>query len=195
MKLTLPDEANDPFEFFPRAEDLPVEFAEQLMALAESDKIPNRLREMCKRVSMSEETIADTWALMRATVREYSHSTLPLHEIVVRMMASTSSLYTGVVCLSARPDDITMWSHYAANHTGIAIGLDPLGLSGVVDVWAFAPVMYCRTRPKVPSKAFASREEGFSAMRTTFLTKSLEWAYEREWRMLINLKSPDVSQK
>src|SRR5437667_11515658 len=44
----------------------------------------------------------------------------------VRDSKKTALAKWGVLCLSRRRDDILMWSHYCASHTGFVLGFDVL---------------------------------------------------------------------
>jgi hypothetical protein len=80
--------------------------------------------------------------------------------------------------LSARPDSVLMWSHYAANHTGICLRfLFPA-------TWAH-PVVYAEGRPVLNRiKTTLSAEKDMTGYGRALLTKADFWAYEEEWRAL-----------
>lgn len=105
----------------------------------------------------------------------------------------------GILSLSADPQSTTMWSHYAENHTGICIGYDPIKLSpkspnGAKD-W-LRKVNYQQEQEIIRNAylLFAKSGMGYSHKSTIGLlfqmlsTKSLDWAYEKEWRYLC----PDI---
>jgi hypothetical protein len=81
---------------------------------------------------------------------------------------------TGVFSLSEKQNDILMWGHYAASHTGICIGFATLEMND-----ALHRIVYQDERPVInPMRDQATLiEKGL-------LTKSSQWAYEREWRIL-----------
>ena len=83
-----------------------------------------------------------------------------------------------VLSLSSRPDSLLMWSHYADWHAGFVIGVDvehPEMASGRFR--HLAQVRYLHDRP-------ARRLARQLAQDELMLTKSVEWHYEAEWRML-----------
>ena len=88
----------------------------------------------------------------------------------------------GVLCLSEVRDSLLMWGHYTENHEGFLIGFDqghPFFSirRGPDDEFGFLrQVKYCRDRPSVTLADTTGTE--------WFETKSEEWAYEREWRMM-----------
>ena len=79
-----------------------------------------------------------------------------------------------VCCFTKSESNILMWSHYAENHKGVCLIYD---LKETPEIWKFLfPVKYRKTFPipenmdEIPTKSL--------------LTKSPEWAYEKEWRIL-----------
>lgn len=92
----------------------------------------------------------------------------------------------GVLSLTEKRDDLLMWAHYADHHRGFVIGFDSKHsffdqrLNEKDDFRHLRPVTYTETRPTVQ---FARDDE----LAAVLLTKSSEWSYEREWRMLLPL--------
>lgn len=107
----------------------------------------------------------------------------------------------GVSSFTERPDNILMWSHYANKHTGVCVEYDFSHLEKE-DITAFLlPVIYTKKRPLLPIKKLtsligkdgdkASVSDGLYIIRyllEAILSKSLDWKYEEEWRM-IGMKS------
>jgi hypothetical protein len=87
-----------------------------------------------------------------------------------------------------------MWSHYADSHTGFCIEYD---FSEMPQILPF-PIHYSKKRPLIPMKAAVNNSaENVSAATAEIalglLTKDSDWAYENEWRILINAtEKPDV---
>jgi len=93
----------------------------------------------------------------------------------------------GILSLSAAADNLLLWAHYAAEHRGLAVEVDvedpafkgpnpgdgPFQLAG--------PVEYSAERPLIP--------ETEEILFRHFFVKSLEWAYEREFRVVRKLES------
>lgn len=97
---------------------------------------------------------------------------------IARAALADSSKKMTLCSLSARPDSVLMWSHYAANHTGICLRfLFPKG-------WV-QPVTYAKERPVLNRiKTSLAAEPDMSAWGRALLTKADFWAYEEEWRAL-----------
>ena len=90
----------------------------------------------------------------------------------------------GICCLSEVRDDILMWSHYAGAHHGFCLkfstkqGQVQFGVEFPTEIAIPLPVKYSRKYPIVnPIVGHATNE--------TLLTKAEQWAYEREWRIII----------
>jgi hypothetical protein len=78
-------------------------------------------------------------------------------------------------CLTPYPDSTLMWSHYADNHKGIC--LEYLTASPLIG--AAQEVKYLSLYPEwAPYDLMAKREPH------VLLTKSLDWEYEREYRII-----------
>lgn len=90
----------------------------------------------------------------------------------------------GLLCLTEAPDDILMWAHYACSHEGFVIELDPetpffqQQRSEKDELRHLRPVQYSNIRPSLIFD---------NASMQALLTKSEHWAYEREWRMMVDL--------
>jgi len=92
----------------------------------------------------------------------------------------------GLLCLSERADSVLMWGHYADCHKGLVLGFDSESpffskKRGPNDEFGhLRKVVYQQERPTID---FTIRDSGkLSAMM--FHTKSGDWGYEREWRMM-----------
>lgn len=93
----------------------------------------------------------------------------------------------GVVSLSRDPTNVLMWSHYAEHHRGFVVELR-LGVDApreLLDSIMPFPVVYQAERPVL---AWAT---GWN-LDQYFLTKSLDWKYEQEERILATSQGPGV---
>ena len=96
-----------------------------------------------------------------------------LREDIQRMLKEE----VGVLSLSAKNDNILMWSHYADYHKGFCIEFkrsqtNPLG--------ATKPVQYVK---EYPSLNYFDDLPG-NILKRMILTKAEDWSYEAEWRGL-----------
>jgi hypothetical protein len=87
-----------------------------------------------------------------------------------------------VLSLSENQNSLLMWAHYAADHSGFAVGFDAehsyfhSAGSNPGNAGYLHRVIYSEERP--------SGILGSLSVEKAYLTKSPEWAYEREWRVL-----------
>lgn len=94
----------------------------------------------------------------------------------------------GVYSLSAEKNNILLWSHYAASHTGFVIEFNALYLKNfLINTYGLnnqkrllLPVTYSHHYKKVD--AFSS--DYYRALTKAFLTKAKVWSYENEWRII-----------
>lgn len=92
----------------------------------------------------------------------------------------------GVVCASATPNNTLMWSHYAKNHSGLVVCLNPIDLAGMG--LEFKPVRYSKKRPRLKNDIWKTEDGDLSLIESAIFTKSTDWKYEQEMRLLLPLK-------
>jgi hypothetical protein len=110
----------------------------------------------------------------------------------------------GILSLTERPDHPLMWSHYAENHSGIVLEFDESHAffrsprAGEPDDFgSLRMVKYDAERPMLDPLIDMSwvdnltPENAMSWADKLFFTKSQEWSYEKEWRMIKGLKKAD----
>jgi hypothetical protein len=80
-----------------------------------------------------------------------------------------------VLCLSAKPDSVVMWSHYADKHRGICLefSTDNEEFSGAYKV------EYCQKYP-----SYNLTDQSLEHNLLPLVTKSAEWSYECEYRVI-----------
>lgn len=96
----------------------------------------------------------------------------------------------GVLSLTEKPDNLLMWAHYAQNHKGFAIEFESdheffhQQLSPSDELRYVRKVQYLDQRPNIRISTFEDATNIFS-------TKSKDWEYEREWRIMRPLQHAD----
>lgn len=80
-----------------------------------------------------------------------------------------------VYCLSTKPDDMLMWSHYASSHAGVCLEFD----CRIRHFGGALRVNYCKDYP-----TYDLSDNDFSTILLPWLTKSDAWSYEDEFRMI-----------
>lgn len=111
----------------------------------------------------------------------------------------------GMLCLSESPLNLLMWGHYASAHQGGVVEFDathpffsqPTSRSGFIQ-W-LKKVDYSLTRAALPFEHFQRNKMGLlndhgsgwldllRAQHPLFYTKSPDWSYEQEWRLVRQL--------
>jgi hypothetical protein len=98
-----------------------------------------------------------------------------------------ASEHVGILCLSALNDSIPMWSYYSDSHRGVVIGIEANDESFRNS--NISKVRYLKNRvsidPRVKSKSIKWRRQIYQII----FSKSLEWKYEAEYRMVFHQNS------
>ena len=97
----------------------------------------------------------------------------------------------GVTSFSTKRNDVRMWSHYADDCRGVAIGYN-------VDHWVtrllgtsiIRQVRYADELPMVIGPRVVNQENAYAFMST----KGAAWEYEQEWRLITELLSAQRSE-
>lgn len=112
----------------------------------------------------------------------------PLQDADRRLIPALAD-FVHVLCLSEVPDSLLMWSHYAEHHTGAVLKFDTR--SDTAGYFAMArPVVYEKELPSFEHpRSLVRRYLGLPVdidrwTSRQFFTKSVEWAYEKEWRVM-----------
>lgn len=96
----------------------------------------------------------------------------------------------GIISLTETDDNLLMWSHYAQQHQGIVIEFDYNNLF-FKDIMSDNGRSYDKRLHRVlyRKERFSDYEiNNPSSLRELFFYKSDEWEYEKEHRLLLNLK-------
>lgn len=100
-------------------------------------------------------------------------------EYLFRMLPIEIGQSTGVLCLSSKPDNILMWSHYADSHLGVVLTINVKNhfFSNVRNI------SYERKRPSIDiNYDYKSEKDQLEYGKNIFFTKSEDWSYESEFR-------------
>lgn len=91
---------------------------------------------------------------------------------------------TGIACLTETEDSLLMWSHYANNHCGMCVEYDLLSINEQLK-FSPVPVVYGGERVwlrTIDNENFETESQ--RVLIESLTSKSQEWSYEREWRII-----------
>jgi hypothetical protein len=172
IRCTQPTLFNDPFESKPYIASMPP-------------------RELMERVSVVESARMGLSEQERLAILKVSEDP-ERHEMVKGMMLALFGTGVGILSLTEKPDNLLMWAHYAAEHTGYVIGFDTSHKywnnfgdeKGNDHLGVLRKVDYSDKRPAPKHLAAMLRTE-------MYFTKSREWEYEQEWRVFRGVENAD----
>lgn len=194
IRFTPPDQLNDPFDSNPFVSDAfsPAALASTSLSRNTTEWLERNGADILAELGVISFANGPSQQLFETSrIAETLNS---IKDPDARAFAIEMSMFTarttlqqvcGVLSLTERPANILMWTHYAANHRGLVLGFDgthrffsrPGWTHASVDLAAANRVMYSRNRPEFRYMTDVTKT-------AAFLTKSLEWEYECEWRML-----------
>jgi len=110
----------------------------------------------------------------------------------------------GVLCLSEVWDNQIMWAHYGHDYKGFVVGFDTKNnffdqkKSPTDMIRHVHKVRYAQERPHITLTDLISNkltaEQQMDLFVDTFVyTKSSNWSYESEWRMIMDLEDANIS--
>lgn len=99
-------------------------------------------------------------------------------EMVRQNLYQSLSTDIGIYCLSERYDSLLMWAHYADKHQGFCIEFEANETTPFFG--SAQKVRYSDTYPVVDFFNTSSDDQ----VDQIFLTKSEDWRYENEWRIV-----------
>lgn len=125
----------------------------------------------------------ETWMVNRA--KQLFNNPLGREELAKKGdMLTVSQL--GVCCFSKQDDILLMWSHYANKHKGVCLVFDIL-----LDKNLFGKYPYqVEYPPEFPVYNYPCDEGKFNSYRFLAATKSKDWEYENEVRLIRDSKNP-----
>lgn len=94
----------------------------------------------------------------------------------------------GLYCLSSKPDDILMWSHYGSGHSGFCLKFEATANTPFFGV--AQKVQYSKDFPSVDYFNTPKNEQ----VDRVLLTKFQGWSYEREWRIIDHDSGPGLKE-
>ncbi len=185
IRFTQPGDFNDPFEFRPRIEAAASE--EEVRTYVENNFEHLVEQELAKYGRLLQ--IVPEAALKKLLVAQKAR--LPdlfrllephILQKVSPLLDSFLNQNVGVLCLSEVRDSILMWGHYTDNHHGFVVGFD------------FDHSFFSKRRSEHDEFGFLRRVDyqpkrphvvlSDTTSPAWFQTKSEQWVYEKEWRVV-----------
>jgi len=175
IRFTQPAVFNDPFESSPARLDFG---SRKRMERVSKKEAANQ--------GMPEELRREILESMFSASQRKTHFPL-LAQVLVTLMARG----VGILSLSEAETNLLMWAHHAQSHQGFAIGFRtkdaflsrPDASRGALH--DLRKVQYSRKRPVL-------RYFSLADIAHMYFTKSIEWSYEREWRMYTLMPPEDT---
>lgn len=115
--------------------------------------------------------------------REFCVESPVVKELMVglRSLLDKEHAKTGFLCLTQKPNDILMWSHYADCHRGLCFQFNKTILAGLQEA-SLVPVQYSEGYPTL--KELMSERFRLDWVRFFLTRKSALWRSETEWRLI-----------
>ena len=208
--LSNPENYNDPFDSlasFPDSvfseflkEEMVARFSETLKKPLTSSQIeniitsPQGLKELI-RISANEHG--------ELNEQERNEAVQELEAFYDRRYAEHLSLFqeiirkSALVCsFSERFDSTVMWSHYAKDHKGFCIEytLQDLNIDDQISQALF-PVIYTEGLLNVTEQLRQKEGDKRGIAFAACISKSKDWEYEREWRLIFLFRPPALSRE
>lgn len=175
IKLSSPISFNDPWDCRPYFQ-LPKNASDKIDTMKYFE-VAHRKRHP----EISEEVRQNMIKFFHENPGHLSEAIVKLNEQTYKAICNQYRVY----CLSERPDAALMWAHYAKSHTGICIEFDtsepPFALNNYV-----SKVQYRKEYPILNVSA-----PGYEPL----ITKSIDWSYEKEWRLIAEERAFAMSDK
>jgi hypothetical protein len=178
LRGSIPKNLNDPFEFRPGV--LPLTDQEILSSIAKQNVLIDWFREM-KGIRTPQEDFRTYIRQHPEIILNDFHQTPNTSEEYFRNLWDARDNYR-MLCFSLRNDGILLWSHYADHHRGFVLAFDKAMCDCDVQPDQRFAVEYKSTRPCAGNLLNVIRREKCEALQMIVRTKSVEWAYEEEYR-------------
>ncbi|MGY2263523.1 DUF2971 domain-containing protein [Pseudomonas sp. SDO5561_S422] len=190
LRFTQPADLNDPYECLAAFPDVsPDELAGDLLAgvLEKVGYNEDESREVRLRKASQIQGAMEKISVMR------KENPWVYRDFAIDFNQARINQGLGILSLSRRWNSALMWSHYTKIYSGFCVGFkrnhsffEEVSDGGQPRRTGLLPVRYKTTRPEIP------RFRADASDLDIFLTKSVDWEYEQEDRVLALLKDADV---
>jgi len=187
LRFTQPGDLNDPFECIPilPAKDKVIELLEtvvkETLAKIDKDKIPENFKNNFKN-EFTKNFKYEKIAFLNDQPNNFS-------ELYYDNVITQQNNKLGIFSLTRRWNSTLMWSHYTNSHKGFCIGFERnskfFKIKYSNPIFSIQPIEYSEDRIEVPL------ERGKQTNLKVLLTKSTDWEYEEEERLIEILENCD----
>ena len=191
IRYSSPKVLNDPFEIKPHLTGITpsnllisnIDLQISKMIVDEYEKLPKEIRRKIS-IQQLESTMRNNMGDLKNQIALSHVHILPA---IQNKMEEKFNELMGILCLTESPKNLLMWAHYADSHQGFVIEFDSTNpyfdrrYSSEDDFRILKKVIYSDTRPNIDVAEITNIDP--------FLTKSDEWRYEEEWRIMDSLEN------
>jgi len=187
LKVTPPNELNDPFEFTPYVGGRVTEdHIHDLIASIPPRDVYDEMIKSGEKLPPFEQF--EEFA--KRTPRGNLKSVIPIfqqsYESVIAAQSDLVSKRMGLICFSEQENDILLWSHYTDGHKGMLLEFNSSHQYFKLNS-RFSKVKYTDTRVAYDPLWPDGGSELDRYAEEVLCTKNSVWAYENEWRSLFPL--------
>lgn len=190
IRFTQPTMFNDPFDCLPS-----ITGYTEIQAKEQANKVANDMAFELALGDFSnllpETTLASINFSSTELSKEYAADPSGVGLRYAASLQNTMRKQIGILCLCENHRNILMWSHYARHHEGFVVGFDSEhaffrhSKDEPKEIGVLRPVEYVKQRPSL----HVDMIKNANAEIPDFLfSKSGDWIYEREWRIIRFLK-------
>jgi len=92
----------------------------------------------------------------------------------------------GILSLANSNNNLLMWAHYTQDHKGMCLEFQRLPESSLADDKQTRKINYTDKHPTLSAKSLKDPKQIESSKRRILFAKSEDWAYEGEWRHIVD---------
>jgi hypothetical protein len=189
LKVSIPTELNDPFEFLPKeiGKWTVHKVKRYLKDKARQNRIYNYQKQqgIVKNKHQFKEALKDRDSIAESLVGKFQSRE---YWEYIQSSKQDSNQYMRLISFSSdtakEHDQILMWSHYSDNHSGIRLHYD----SDLIMLSSFElrRINYSIDRPPVDHTLDDKSNELVIQLMNAMTTKSICWQYEQEYRIFVD---------
>lgn len=181
IRFTPPAEFNDPFELLPRLPEATPEYVAKWLLPAKERAFAFTPPEKCSSWTEFNKRLGDKGRPDTDAARQ------GFQQVQKRFSESFQrnlSQVLGILSLAEAWNNLLMWAHYGARHTGLVYELQTS--DGFFE--PLSDLLRVEYRAERPLYAPEENQHDEESIIPTLKTKSAEWEHEKEWRLLRYLK-------